>query len=117
MIDQIMAVITGSQMFALFALMIINVILSIAVAIAKGEFSFDELPKFIPNRVWPLIAYVMVALLAAFSSEWAPIAIAVYAGLVVLYTKGILAAVKSITGLQIPDILIEPVATILARKK
>ncbi len=100
-------VITGAEIIALVALMVANVILSIIAAIAKGEFSFRNLGDFVDTRVMPLIAYMVVALLAEVADGWTAAAVAVYAGLVALYGAGIAAAVKSLTGVGIPDIFTE----------
>lgn len=103
----IIEVITGPAIIALVALMGVNVTLSIIAAIAKGEFTFRNLGDFVGTRVVPLIAYVVVALLAEALDDWTAAAIAVYAGLVALYGAGIAAAIKSLTGVSIPNIFTE----------
>jgi len=100
-------VITGVEMIALIALMATNIILSIVAAISKGVFSFRNLGDFVGTRVIPLIAYIVVAMLAQVISDWTAAAITVYAGLVALYGAGIAAAVKSLTGVNIPNIFSE----------
>ena len=100
-------VITGPAIIALVALMAANVILSIVAAVARGEFSFRNLGDFVGTRVVPLIAYVVVALLAQVLGDWTPAALTVYAGLVALYGAGIAAAIKALTGVSIPDIFTE----------
>lgn len=99
--------ITGAEIIALGALMAANVILSIIVATIKGVFSFRNLGDFVGTRVMPLIAYVVVALLAEVDDGWTAAALAVYAGLVALYGSGIAAAIKSLTGVSIPNIFTE----------
>lgn len=103
----IMEVVTGPEIIALVALMGVNVILSIIAAIAKGVFTFRDLGNFVGTRVVPLITYVVVALLARVVDDWTAAAIAVYAGLVALYGAGIAAAIKSLTGVSIPNIFTE----------
>jgi len=103
----IMEVIAGPEIIALVALMAVNIILSVIAAIVKGEFTFRNLGDFVGTRVVPLIAYVVVALLAEVLDDWTPAALAVYAGLVALYGAGIAAAIKSLTGVSIPDIFTE----------
>ncbi|GAH48557.1 unnamed protein product [marine sediment metagenome] len=103
----IMEVITGPEIIALVALMASNVILSIIAAIAKGEFSFRNLGDFVGTRVVPLIAYVVVGILAQVQQDWGPAALTVYAGLVALYGAGIAAAIKALTGVSIPNIFTE----------
>jgi len=105
--SMIIEVITGAEIIALVALMAANVILSIIAAITKGAFSFRNLGDFVGTRVVPLIAYVVVAVLAQALSDWTPAALTVYAGLVALYGAGIAAAIKSLTGVSIPDIFTE----------
>lgn len=100
-------VITGADMIALVALMAANVLLSIIAAVTKGVFSFRNLGDFVSTRVVPLIVYIIVAVLAQIISDWTAAAIAIYAGLVALYGAGILAAVKSLTGINIPSVLSE----------
>ncbi len=95
--------VSGPEVIALVALMAANVILSIIAAIKNREFSFRNLGDFIPNRLMPMLAYLVLALLAACVPEWTAAAVAVYAGLVAMYGAGIAAAVKSITGIAIPD--------------
>ena len=103
----IMEVITGPEIIALVSLMTVNVILSIIAAIAKGEFTFRHVGDFVGTRVLPLIAYVVVALLAEVLADWTAAAIAVYAGLVALYGAGIAAAIKALTGINIPNVFTE----------
>ncbi|GAI91268.1 unnamed protein product [marine sediment metagenome] len=103
----IMEVITGPEIIALVALMGCNVALSIIAAITKGEFSFRNLGDFVGTRVMPLLAYMVVALLSHVLDGWTPAAVAIYAGLVALYGAGIAAAVKSLTGVSIPNIFTE----------
>ncbi|MBA7673591.1 hypothetical protein ES703_81794 [subsurface metagenome] len=103
----IMEVITGPEIIALVALMGCNVILSIIAAIAKGEFSFRNLGDFVGTRVVPLLAYVVVALLAQVLDDWTPASLVVFAGLVALYGAGIAAAIKALTGVSIPNIFTE----------
>ena len=105
--SMIIEVITGPEIIALVALMGVNVTLSIIAAIAKGEFTFRNLGDFVGTRVVPLIAYLVVALLAEALSDWTAAAIAVYAGLVALYGAGIAAAIKSLTGVSIPAVFTE----------
>ena len=105
--SMILEVISGPEVVALISLMGVNVILSIVAAIVKGEFSFRNLGDFVGTRVAPLIAYIVMALLAEVLSDWTPAALAVYAGLVALYGAGIAAAIKSLTGVNIPNIFTE----------
>lgn len=100
-------VITGPEIIALVSLMAANVALSIIAAIAKGEFSFRNLGDFVVTRVLPLITYVIVAMLASFIDSWTAVVIAVYAGLVALYGAGIIAAIKALTGVNIPKVFTE----------
>lgn len=103
----LMGILTGAETIALVALMAANVLLSIIAAIQKNVFSFRNLGDFVTTKIWPLLAYIIVAMLTQVIGEWAAVAIAVYAGLVALYSTGILAALKSLTGLNIPTILSE----------
>lgn len=103
----ILEAITGAEVIALTALMAVNILLSIIAAITKGEFSFRNLGDFVGTRVMPLLAYMVVALLAEVLDDWTPAAVAVYAGLIVLYSAGIAAAIKSLTGISIPNIFTE----------
>ena len=103
----IIEIISGPAIIALVALMAANVILSITAAISKGEFSFRSLGNFVGTRVVPLIVYIVVALLAQVLDNWTAVAMAVYAGLVALYGTGIAAAIKSLTGVNIPNIFTE----------
>ncbi|MBA7688717.1 hypothetical protein ES703_97206 [subsurface metagenome] len=105
--SMIIEVISGPEIIALIALMGTNVLLSIIAAIAKGEFSFRNLGDFVGTRVMPLIAYIVVALLAEVLADWTPAALVVYAGLVALYGAGIAAAIKSLTGVSIPNVFTE----------
>ena len=97
------------ELIALIALMVGNVLLSITAALAKRSFSFRSLGKVVPNRMLPLVGYLIVKELTEVVDEpnLLPVAITYYAGLVTLYVTGILSAIKSLTGLKIPDILSE----------
>ena len=107
-IGSILEVITGAEVVALVALMAANIALSIIAAVSKGVFTFRKVGDFVSTRIVPLIAYVIVAMLAqAIGGEWTAVVITVYAGLVALYSTGILAALKSLTGLNIPSIFSE----------
>ena len=99
--------ITGPEVVVLVSLMAANVALSIIASMAKGVFNFPDLGKFVGTRVWPFIAYVVVAMLATAVSEWTAAAVAVFAGLVALYGSGINKAIKSLTGVSIPNIFTE----------
>ncbi len=99
----IIELVTGPEVIALVALMAANVILSVVAAIKNHEFSFRNLGDFIPNRLMPLLAYLVLAALARYVPAWAAAAVTVYAGLIAMYGAGIAAAVKSITGIDIPD--------------
>ena len=105
--NSIISAITGGPVIALLVLLAANLVLSLIAAIQKGTFNLAKLSDFIPKRLWPFLAYVVVALLAQAVAEFAAVAVVVYVGLVSLYVKGILAAVKSITGLAIPDVISE----------
>lgn len=106
MLEQILEVLTGAEIIALSSLMAGNVILSVIAALVKGVFKFRELGNFVGKKVGPLVVYIIVALFAEFSPDWAPLAIAAMAGLIAMYTSGILAAAKSL-GLPLPDIFTE----------
>ncbi len=95
--------VTGPEVIALVALMAANVILSIIAAIKNHEFSFRNLGDFIPHRLMPMLSYLVLAVLARYVPEWVAAAVTVYAGLIAMYGAGIAAAVKSITGVNIPD--------------
>ncbi len=99
----IIELVTGPEVMALVALMAANVILAIIAAIKNHEFSFRNLGDFIPNRLMPLLSYLVLAALARYALEWEAAAVTVYAGLVAMYVAGIAAAVKSITGIALPD--------------
>lgn len=103
----IMQVITGPAIITLVGLMVANVALSVTAAVSKGEFEFRHLGDFVPTRVLPLLTYVLVAFLAEFVDGWTVAVVAVYAGLVALYGAGIAAAIKALTGVDIPDIFTE----------
>jgi len=103
----IMEVVWGPEIIALVALMVANVLLAIIAALYKGEFSFRNLADFVPNRIMPLIAYIVVAILASVVDGWTAVAIAVYTGLIVLYGAGITAALKALTGINIPEVFTE----------
>lgn len=105
--QQIMEVVTGATTVGLVALMAGNVILSVIAAIAKKEFSFVNVGDFVLSRVLPLIAYIVVAILGTISGEMQALAVASYAGLVALYGTGIVRAIKSLTGVNIPNVFSE----------
>jgi len=103
----IMQVVTGPAIIALVGLMAANIALSIIAAISKGEFSFRNLGDFVLTRVLPLVTYIIVALLAEIVDGWTAAVVTVYAALVALYGAGIAAAIKALTGVNIPAIFTE----------
>lgn len=105
--DAIINALTGGDVIGLVALMAANIILSIVAAIKKGVFSFRNLGDFVPKRLMPFIAYLVIAALASVSDQYVAAQVAVYAVLVALYGAGIAAAVKSLTGISIPNIFSE----------
>lgn len=100
-------VICGAQTIALVSLMAADVILAIIAAIKTGKFTFRSLGDFVPNRVLPLLAYIVIGSLAKLTDGWAPVAVSVYVGLVAMYSTAILTAVREITGVDIPDMLVK----------
>jgi len=100
-------IITGPEVVALAALMAANVVLAIIAAINKKAFSFRNLGDFVHTRLWPFIGYLVVAVMGEFVEGWTAAVIAVYIGLVAMYGTGIAAAIKSLTGIQIPNIFSE----------
>lgn len=103
----IIEAVTGPEVIALLALLAANWVLSIVAALAKGVFTFARVADFITTRLLPLVAYLVVAALADFVSGWEAVVVATYAGLVALYSTGILRALKSLTGLKLPAIISE----------
>ena len=97
------AALTGPEVIALVALGGANVILCMLAAFMKGTFDLQESGKFVSSRVVPLIAYLVIAVLATMADGYTAIAGVVYAGLVLLYGTGILKALKSLfPGLKFP---------------
>ena len=99
------SILCSAQTVALVALMTANVILAIIAAIKDKTFSFRNIGDFVPNRLLPMLAYVVIAILAKITDGWTPVVVAVYAGLVAMYSAAILDAVKSITGINIPNVI------------
>ena len=102
--ESIISSLTGADVVGLVSLMAANIILSIAAAIKNGVFAFGNLGDFVPKRVLPLIAYLILAVLATSTDGYIVAKIAVYAGLVSMYGAGIARAVESLTGIKIPNI-------------
>jgi len=103
----IMEAITGPEVIALMAMMTANVLLSIIAAISKKKFSFRNLGDFVLTRFLPLVTYVIIAVFAEVVDGWQAATIAVYAGLIAMYGAGIAAAIKSLTGVSIPNVFSE----------
>lgn len=99
--------ISGVEVIGLLALAAANFALSVTAALARGVFSFRKVANFIPTRLAPMVGYCVIAALANLMQGWAAVAVATYAGLVTLYGAGILAALRSLTGLRLPDSLTE----------
>jgi len=100
-------VVTGANSISLIALMSANILLSVIAAIKNGVFSFRNFGDFVPKRILPYIAWVVVAVLAKVVGEWEGVAVTIYAGLIAMYSTGILAAIKSLTGISIPEVFSE----------
>ena len=98
---------SGPEVIGLIGLMMANVILSITASLYHKEFAFRNLGDFVLKRALPLVTYIALATISKFSAGWDVGAIAVYVGLVAMYGSGIAAAVKSLTGISIPNIFSE----------
>lgn len=107
MLDIIKSALWNAQVIASLALLGADVILSIIAAVKDGSFSFRNLGDFVKERVFPLLGYLVVAALTAVIPEWNALAIAVYAGVVVMYSTAIIRAIKDLTGVEIPKVLTE----------
>jgi len=81
----------------------VAIVLGVIAAVKSNTFSWGYFGKFVPDKVWPLIVWMAVAILAAVSGDWAWLSGVVYAGVIAIYTKGILGSIKTITGIDIPD--------------
>jgi hypothetical protein len=103
----IIEAVTGTDVTVLVALLAANLVLSVLASLVKGTFTLRKVADFIPNRLVPLVGYLVIASLADLVGGWAAVAAATYAGLVALYSAGILAAIKSITGMKLPDVITE----------
>ena len=99
----IIEVMQSKMMIALASIMGANVILGIFAAFWTGTFELGKLGDFVVKRVLPMIVYIIMAVLSVIVSEWEAVALAVYAGLVAMYARGILTAIKDITGFDIPE--------------
>lgn len=102
-VPEIIEVLKSAEMIALTALLGANVVLGIVAAFYTGSFELGKLGNFISQRVLPAIVYVVMAVLARFVDGYTAVAIAVYAGLVAMFGRGILTAIKDITGIEIPE--------------
>jgi len=100
--DTILSVITGAEVIGLVSLMTANLVLAVIAAIKSKTFSFGNLGDFVGKRMSPMITYFVVAFMANIDPQWTAAAIAVYAGLVSLYGHGVVSAIKSLTGINIP---------------
>ena len=107
MLEQILNSLLGADTIVLIALIVANLALSIVAAVQKKVFTFRKLGDFVNTRVLPFVAYLIVAGLAQVVTEAVVAQVAVYAGLIAMYVAAILAALKSITGLNIPSFLSE----------
>lgn len=103
----IVDLVTGPEIIALVSMMTANVVLSILAAIKNNEFCFRKLGDFVTTRFLPLLSYLVVAGLASVVGDWAVAAVAVYITLVAMYSAGILAALKALTGISIPGVFTE----------
>lgn len=102
-VPNIIDVLKSAEMIAITALMAANVILGVMAAFWTGKFELGKLGDFVWKRVGPMVVYIIMAVLTKFVDQWLAVAIAVYVGLVAMYGRGILSAIKDITGLDIPE--------------
>lgn len=102
-ITEIIEVLKSAEMIALTALMAANVILGIIAAFWTKTFELGKLGDFVWKKIGPMVVYIIMAVLAKFVDNWLAVAIAVYVGLVAIYGRGILSAIKDITKLDIPE--------------
>jgi hypothetical protein len=99
----IVSVATGGMLQGLVVLLVVAIILGVIAAIKGKTFTWGNFGKFVPDKVWPLVVWMCVAVLAQTSGTWDWLSATVYAGVIALYTKGILGSVKEITGFNIPE--------------
>lgn len=107
MLEQILSSLLGADTIALVALIAANLALSIVAAIFNKVFTFRKLGDFVNTRILPFVVYLVIAGMAQVIPEAIVAQIALYAGLIAMYVAAILAAIKSITGLNIPSFLSE----------
>lgn len=102
-VSALAATVRSPQMTALYSMLIVAMALGIIAAIKDKTFSLGALGKFVPDKVAPAVVWIFVSALAMVSNEWSAMAGLVYAGVVVLFVKGIIGSIKTITGVDFPE--------------
>jgi hypothetical protein len=102
-VNEIIEVLKSAEMIAVVSVMGANVILAIAASFRTGTFELGRLGDFIIQRVLPAMVYIVVAVLAKLVDGYTAVSLAVFAGLMAMYGRGILTAIKDLTGIEIPE--------------
>lgn len=102
-IDQFIALVNGTKLTVLCALILANFILGIAVSIKSKTFRLKEIADFMVSRIVPyVLGYFTVGILAIVEPFWASWVTAAWAIIILALVGAITANLKEI-GINLPE--------------
>ena len=104
-LEQFVALVNGTKLSILVAMVFANLITGIAVSIYTGSFRLKLVADFLVSRVLPyLISYLAVGVVAVVEPSWKAAVTVVWGLIIVALAGAILTNLKEM-GISIPDFL------------
>ena len=102
---QFIALVDGTKLLVLMALIAVNFILGLAVSIKTGTFRLKAIADFMVSRVLPyILGYFAVGIMAVVEPSW-QVAVTITWGLIIIALVGsVIANLKEI-GINVPDVI------------
>ena len=104
-LEQFVALVNGTKLTVLVAMVFANLLTGIAVSIYTGSFRLKLVADFLVSRVLPyLISYLAVGVVAVVEPSWKAAVTVVWGLIIVALAGAILTNLKEM-GISIPDFL------------
>lgn len=102
-IGQFIALVDGTKLSVLVAMIAVNFILGIAVSFKSKTFRLKQVGDFMLSRVMPyILGYFSVGILAVVDPSWQP-AVTIAWGIIILALVGAIIANLKEIGINLPD--------------
>ena len=104
-LEQFVALVNGTKLSILVAMVFANLITGIAVSIYTGTFRLKEVADFLMSRVLPyILSYLAVGVIAVVEPSWKAAVTVVWGLIIVALAGAILTNLKEM-GINLPDFL------------